>query len=145
MELKEFTDIDGKKRVFEFRSFPVPTGFEYEAVEIQDGEPKGMRFAVLGDEDEADILRYRLEERIKKALAYKHLEYHERTDTWVTCNSIIRGQIRWDPEFGGQIPLIVVDGKELTWEEFGKTMMVYEGFQFVLKFVDPSDDMYEVE
>ncbi|MDI6891261.1 MAG: hypothetical protein QMC83_10065 [Thermodesulfovibrionales bacterium] len=40
--------------------------------------------------------------------------------------------------------MIVVDGKELTWEEFGKTMMVYEGFQFVLKFVDPSDDMYEV-
>lgn len=145
MNIKQFTDLDGRKRIFEFRAFPVPTGFEYEAVEIVDGEPKGMRLAVLGNEDEADILRYRLEEKVKKSLSTKHLEYHEESHTWGTCGDIIRGQIRWDPEYEGQVPLIIVDGREVTWEEFGRIMMTYEGFQFVLKFVDPSDDMYEVK
>jgi hypothetical protein len=39
MEIKEFTDKDGRKRIFEFKQFSVPTGFAYKAVEIQDGEP----------------------------------------------------------------------------------------------------------
>lgn len=141
--LKDFTDIDGRTRLFAFRVFPVPTGFEHEAVEIVDGEPKGMRFAVLGNEDEADILRRRLEEKVKRSLSTRHLEYHEESRTWGTCGDIIRGQISWDPQHEGQLPLIIVDGREVTWEEFGRTMMMYEGFQFVLKFVDPTDDVFE--
>ena len=144
MPIKEFTDIDGKKRVFNFEPCWVPTMFMYEAVEIQDDEPKGMRFSVLGDETEANILRYKLEERVRMALRVKHIEYHKESDTWIARNHIIRGQIKWDEATEGQTPLIVVDGKELKWEEFGKTMMTHEGFQFVLKFVDPSDDMYEI-
>ncbi|GAB4543835.1 MAG: hypothetical protein Fur0020_13310 [Thermodesulfovibrionia bacterium] len=35
-----------------------------------------------------------------------------------------------------QMPLIVVNGKELTWKEFGKTVLTHDGFRFVLKFVD---------
>jgi len=145
MDAKEFTDVDGKKRMFEFKSFPCPTGFVYEATEIQNGEPKGMRFSVLGTENEAEVWRYKLEERLKKALKVKHIEYHKESHTWTTCDQIIRGQIRWDDETEGETPLIVVDGKDLTWTEFGKTIMTYEGFQFVMRFVDPSDDMYETE
>lgn len=143
MEIKEFSDIDGRKRIFEFRQFSVPTGFKYEAVEIQDGEPKGMVFSVLGDEVDTDYWKNKLIEKIKKALATKHIKYDERTDTWLTCDSIIRGQIKWDSESKG--PLIVVDGKELTWEAFAKAMLVYEGFQFFLKFIDPTEDVYDIE
>lgn len=144
MHTKEFTDIDGKKRVFEFKSFLCPTGFVYEATEIHDGEPKGMRFSVLGKEGESEVLKHKLQEKVKKALTMKHVEYNKESDTWVTCDHTIRGQIRWDPksEFR-QKPLILVDGHELTWEEFGKAMLVYEGFQFVLRFVDSSDDVME--
>jgi hypothetical protein len=145
MNIKEFTDVDGKKRVFEFKSFPCPTGFVYEATEIQNGEPKGMRFSVLGTENKAEVWRYKLEERLKKALKVKHIEYHRESHTWTTSDHIIRGQIRWDHETEGETPLIIVDGKGLTWTELGKTMMTHEGFQFVMKFVDPSDDMYEIE
>jgi hypothetical protein len=145
MPAKEFTDVDGKKRVFEFKSFPCPTGFVYEATEIQDGEPKGMRFSVLGTENEAEVWRYKLEEKLKKALKVKDIEYHKDSCTWVPRGSVIRGQITWDPEAGGQVPLVLVDGNEITWEEFGKTMLVHEGFQFVLKFVDPTDDVMEIK
>lgn len=145
MDIKEFTDVSGRKRIFEFRAFPVPTGFECEAVEIVDGEPRGMRLAVLGKEDEADILRRRLEEKIKRSLSTRHLEYHAESHTWGTCGDIIRGQIKWNPQHEGQVPLIIVDGKEVAWEEFGRIMMTYEGFQFILKFVDPADDVFELE
>jgi len=142
MKTKKFTDKDGRKRIFEFRQYSVSPGFEYEAVEIQDGAPRGMVFSVLGDEADINYWTNKLLEKIKKALATKHIKYVEKTDTWSTCNSIIRGQIKWDSSSEG--PLIVVDGYELTWDEFAKTMLVYEGFQFILKFIDPSDDVYKV-
>jgi hypothetical protein len=52
IDKKEFHDIEGRKRIFEFRGFSVPTGFKYEAVEIQKGEPEGMVFSVLGNTDD---------------------------------------------------------------------------------------------
>jgi len=51
MNIKEFTDIDGEMRVFEFKSFLCPTGFVYEATEIQDGKPNGVGFSVQGTEN----------------------------------------------------------------------------------------------
>lgn len=69
----------------------------------------------------------------------KQLEYNEESTTWVPCGNEIRGEIQWDPETDpyAQIPLIVVDGKELTWREFGRTLLTHEGFKFILKFIDP--------
>jgi hypothetical protein len=143
VQLKEFTDIDGKKRVFEIRRVLAATGVEYEAMEIQHGEPKGMRFAVLGNEDEEQDLQRELIGRIERSLSAKHLRYDEMSLSWITCDDIVRGQIGWDPESEDQMPLVVVDGRELSWEEFGRVMKSYEGFQFVLKFVDPTDDVFE--
>jgi hypothetical protein len=34
----------------------------------------------------------------------------------------------------------VIDGKELSWEEFGRMLMTYEGFQFKLAILDRSDE-----
>jgi hypothetical protein len=68
------------------------------------------------------------------------MEYHKESGTWAPQGDEIRGEIQWDPETnpGDQSPLIVVDGKELTWLEFGRTVLTHEGFHFVLKFVDPT-------
>jgi hypothetical protein len=32
-------------------------------------------------------------------------------------------------------------GKPFTWEEFGRMLMTYEGFQFKLKMYDVTDDV----
>jgi hypothetical protein len=53
-----------------------------------------MRFSVLGTENEAEVWRYKLEGRLKKALKVKHIEYHKESNTWTTCGQIIRGQIQ---------------------------------------------------
>lgn len=71
----------------------------------------------------------------------RQIDYLKESGTWVPRTDTIRGEIQWDHESDPleQIPLIVVDGKELTWAEFGKTLLTYEGFQFELKFMDPAD------
>lgn len=35
------------------------------------------------------------------------------------------------------MPLLVVDGNSYTWEEIGKMLMSYEGFQVKLEMMDP--------
>lgn len=70
----------------------------------------------------------------------QQIKYHKDSATWVPCGSDIRGEIRWDSETdpAEQIPVIVVDGKELTLREFGRTLLTHEGSLFELKFIDPT-------
>jgi hypothetical protein len=41
----------------------------------------------------------------------------------------------------GHPPLIVIDGKEITWKDFGQMLKAYEGFKFKLEIFDRSEDM----
>jgi hypothetical protein len=70
----------------------------------------------------------------------KQIEYHKESSTWIPQGIEIREEIQWDSDTDAvdQIPMILVDDKELTWQEFGKTMLTHEGFHFVLQFVDPT-------
>lgn len=38
-------------------------------------------------------------------------------------------------------PLVIIDGKPFTWEEVGKMLMAYEGFQIKVKMYDITDDV----
>jgi hypothetical protein len=51
-----------------------------------------------------------------------------------------RGLITWDDASHGRLPRLVVDGKEFSWEGFGRMLMAYEGFQFKLQVFDLSED-----
>nr|WP_281355946.1 hypothetical protein [Azoarcus taiwanensis] len=37
-------------------------------------------------------------------------------------------------------PLLVIDGREISWDEFGRMLMAFEGWQFKLDMVDRSDE-----
>jgi hypothetical protein len=41
------------------------------------------------------------------------------------------------------LPKVIIDGEEWTWEEFGRLWMTYEGFRFKLEMIDPVDDTEE--
>ena len=41
----------------------------------------------------------------------------------------------------GHPPLIVIDGKEIRWDEFGRMLMTYEGFHFKLEIFDRSEEI----
>jgi hypothetical protein len=37
--------------------------------------------------------------------------------------------------------MVIIDGKEISWEDFGQTLMTYEGFNFKFQIFDRSDEM----
>ena len=53
----------------------------------------------------------------------------------------MRGRIEWDEAEDGHVPLVVVDGREISWEDFGRLMMSREGWQFKLEIKDPSEEV----
>jgi hypothetical protein len=88
----------------------------------------GYEFSVLGD-FEADVwdLFKLLYERIRRGLAIRHVERGELG--WrITDPRRLVGRIVWDQERGGEVPLLVIDGRPFTWDQVGRMLTAFEGF-----------------
>jgi hypothetical protein len=53
----------------------------------------------------------------------------------------VRGRIDWGEKAEGRVPLLVIDGREITWKEFGHSFIAFEGFQFRLQISDRSEEV----
>lgn len=73
-----------------------------------------------------------------RRLSSKQIEYHKDVTTWVPKDEILTGMINCQPGPWNREPIIVIDGIKLSWDEFAQTILVYEGFQFKLEFIDPT-------
>jgi len=82
--------------------------------------------------------------RIRGALANKYLE--DSKYGLQVKDMEVKGKIEADTSdeadvFGTRLPMLVIDGREVSWEQFGEMLMTFEGFQFKLQIVDSSDDL----
>lgn len=115
------------------------------AFEVEGDYSTGYEFSMLGEtEDGIFPLFSNLYERMIKTLNKKHIFKNPDTDDWqIAYEDIVRGQISCDGETNGysRTPMMVIDGKEVSWEDFGQMLMTYEGFNFKLQIFDPSDEM----
>ena len=122
------TDSGGVEHTFEFRSMLVATGHALYAREALPAGREGYEFSVLGDVEASvwDLFK-ELYDKIRRALAVRHVE---RGDLgWqVTDAHRLVGRICRDPDHGGELPLLVVDGRPYTWDEVGRMLMSFEGF-----------------
>jgi len=134
-------DKDDKNHTFHFKTHLFGDNVLIQALEIKDGEPRGYEFSIHGDaeEDLFNILA-KLIERIRRALARRHIETNKLTRYQITDENIVRGRITWDDDTGGEVPCLVIDGKEILWHEFGRMIMTYEGFHFKLEIFDRSEE-----
>ena len=41
----------------------------------------------------------------------------------------------------GRLPMLVIDGKEISWEQFGRMVMGFEGWQFRMEIKDRSEEI----
>lgn len=132
-------DADGEPHEFHFTTRLLPNGISIQALEIKDGSPQGYQFDVIGPL-EGDVLALlgQLFERIRNALSQKHLEMTEH-GLHIANGDVVRGRIDWDDESEGRIPLLIIDGKPVTWEQLGEMLMAYEGFNFKLEIFDTSE------
>ena len=134
-------DHDGVSHRFEFRTYIFGQNVFIEAFEIQNGQLKGYQFAISGDaEDDMFNVFAKLFKKMGRALGRKHIERGDLTRYQITHDSVVRGHIAWDDNEDGQVPCLVIDGKELSWEEFGRMLMTYEGFDFRIEIFDRFED-----
>ena len=51
------------------------------------------------------------------------------------------GRIEWDDTSDGRVPLLIIDGHEVSWDELGRMLMSFEGWQFRMSIRDQSEDV----
>jgi len=136
----EIKDCDGEAHLFHFRTRLLGPGVSLDAFEVRDGTPAGYQFQVIGEpEDDPLMLLARLIERIRRALSIKHVEVGSLG--LQIANQVVRGRIEWDEDQDGRVPLLTVDGREITWDELGRMVTSFEGWQFKLEIRDKSEEV----
>jgi hypothetical protein len=81
----------------------------------------------------------RLIDKIRRALSFRHIIEGELGPRFAD-HGVVRGTIEWDDARHGQVPLVIIDGREITWDELGRMLMTYEGWQFKLEIRDKSEE-----
>lgn len=134
-------DCTGEVHEFQFRIKLFGTGVALDAFELRDGQPAGYEFQIIGNpKDDLLVLLGRLIEKIRRALSIRHL-IDSKHGLQIADNRVVRGMIEWDNAHDGRIPLLIVDGREITWDEFGRMLMSFEGWQFKLNIGDKSEGL----
>ncbi len=134
-------DARGNKHEFHFRTRLFGPGLALEALELLDGCPGGYRFQAIGDmQDDPLELLGKLIGRMRRALSQTHLE-DTHLGPQVSDRLILRGTIDSDPDEHERIPLVVIDGREICWDELGRMVATFEGWQFKLEFRDLSEEI----
>ena len=95
----------------------------------------GYRLALMGDHD-ADVgsMFAQLRRRVRAAIGRQYLEHSRHRDGWIMRGMEVEGRLVWRDELPGYD--VVVDGRRLSWEEFGATLEPFEGWAFRLSMHD---------
>ena len=86
------------------------------------------------------MLLGRLIEKMRRGLSVKHVSKGEY-GLQIADHRVVRGVIEWDDSQDGSVPLLSIDGREITWQEFGCMLMTFEGWQFKLEIRDKSEEL----
>ena len=137
----EMADTAGQVHRFHFRLHLLGDRVSLEALELKDGAPSGYQFQML-DDAEADLFAVmgQLVARMRRTLAQQHLE-QERGRRFSIKDFLVRGRIDCDLESDDGLPQLVIDGREISWEQFGRMLMSFEGWQFKLEIRDRSEEL----
>ncbi len=131
-------DCNGEPHQFHFQLRLLGNRVALDAFELRGELRAGYRFQLIGEaDDDVFVLLGRLVEKVRRALSVRHIDFHERQ----IIDSTVRGHIEWDEAQAGRVPLVVIDGKEVSWEDLGQMLMSMEGWQFRLDIADPSEEL----
>ena len=135
------TGVDGRTHTFRVRSHLFGDKHVVQAIELQKGQPKGYDFEVMGtiDDDGVELFSL-LYQRMREQLSRVHVEKGELG--WqITEAGRVTGRIDSDLDAPERTPLVIIDGREFTWHEFGRMLMTYEGWAFDLQIRDRIEEV----
>jgi hypothetical protein len=135
------SDCNGEVHEFHFRTRLLAAGIALDAFELRDGNPAGYFCQIIGKPGEDQFVLFgRLVKKIRRALSIKHLKNGEYGPQ-ISGQGVVSGRIESDEGQDGSLPLLVIDGREIDWEQFGRMLMTYEGWQFKLTIADKSEEL----
>ena len=132
-------DKEGEEHFFRLRKRIYSEGFVIEAVEFQEGNMKGYKFEVDGElECNQSELEDQMLNKIQKELFTKYIgeEVFFGKKKLVIKDGKVTGRIESNLENDEGIPILVIDGKEYSWNQIGRMLRVYEGFEFKIEMID---------
>lgn len=133
-------DCAGETHEFYFQTRLMGHIVSLEAFEVHDGNPGGCKFQLVADpEEDLFALVGRLIQKIRRVLSIKRIKDGKLGLQIV--DQTVRGRIEWDDAEDGRVPIVIVDGREFTWDKFGEMMMSFEGWQCKVEIFDPSDEV----
>jgi len=131
---------DGRLHRFEFTTHRTETGLEIQMWEA-DKRGAGYELEILGDFDADPLELFRsLNARMQRALCRRHLEVRDGSLA-IRPEGVVRALIDRDDESDEDLPVVVIDGRPVTWEAFGRMLLRYEGWQFKLEIYDLSEEI----
>lgn len=134
-------DGHGVRREIQFRVRLLGDMVAVDAFDVVDDTPGAYQLMEIGTwEDDPRELRERLAQRISRLARARHIRRRGRSAYELTDEWVLRGRLTWDPEFGGYLPRVAVDGRELSWEELGRMLSSFEGFQIKIEVFGREED-----
>jgi len=130
---------DGRRHQIAYRLWRSPGGIAVEAG-AGDRSSDGYFVQVGGPHDAVvSMLVERVKTTIRRRVGRLDLELSARGDHWIIAGDDLTGRLVWRED--GEPYGVVVDGRYLSWEEFGRALEPFEGWEFRLGFGDgPGDD-----
>ena len=129
VQIDEYIDCAARKRRFRLQTLMTPAGEVFEAVELRDGEPTGMRFMMrVGDGEVPPYGNMRM--KLRERMAQRDVVRDPGTGRPEVINRLVRAQItnRAEDEAGRSVPVLTVDDQDISWSELGTMLEAYEGF-----------------
>lgn len=136
------TGPDGRDHRLRFRIRRGPTGIEVQLEETGVPVGEGYDFAVLGDHDaDVEALLSRVRSRAEGEIARNYLEQASHRSGWTLGDDEVAGRLVWSDEGDNGRPYdVVIDGRIMSWDEFGTALESYEGWGFRLIIEDRFED-----
>ncbi len=85
------------------------------------------------------MLVERLRLQVRDEIGARHLEPNPSRPGWLLRGHQVAGRLVWAGEDAPYA--VVIDGRTLSWEEFGRTLEPFEGRRFRLVIDDDIDDV----
>ena len=133
-------DFEGILHEFHFRTHLFGPGVSITAFEIRHGNRGGYEFQVIGNpEDDLLALLGQLISKMRRGLSVRHIESGD-LGPQIADHRVVKGRVAWDSGREDHLPWWLWTADDYSWEEFGRMLMTFEGWQFKLSMHDISEE-----
>ncbi|MGM0842293.1 MAG: DUF7713 domain-containing protein [Bacillota bacterium] len=135
-------DYEGNTRTFNVHRRLDPLGI---FLEVQENTIHGYRFAVHGElncnqKDSFNLLMDKVIQGINSPSLKLHRFPNAHQQEGIAADQVI-GKVACDESSHGNTPLIIIDGKPYTWEQFDQMVTSFEGFQMKINWLDMTEEV----